>query len=112
MPRRTTYFAPGGFVATLSQGNILRCSAVTTSKRAHEIVGGFDPALRYVVDWDFWIRVAERFGVAWLGGPPTVSVRWHAASETHRFKATFEDLEETERLAGKRATLDKRLPEL
>lgn len=105
---RPSHFAPGEFVAALSQGNILRCSAVTTCKHAHEFVGGFDPALHYVVDWDFWCRVAARFGVAWLDGPPTVSVRWHVASETHRFKAAFEDLEETERLARKLATLDKR----
>lgn len=91
-------FAPGTFVPPLSQRNILRCSAVTTSKRAHEAVGGFDPSYRYVVDWDFWLRVARRFAVTWINAPAKVSVRWHAASETHRFKAGLDDLEETERL--------------
>ncbi len=91
-------YPPGAFVGKLARQNVLRCSAVTTNKRAHEAVGGFDPSFRYVVDWDFWVRVAERFGVTWISGPPTVSVRWHAASETHRFKAGLDDLEETERL--------------
>lgn len=91
-------FPPGGFVPHLSQRNILRCSAVTTSKRAHEAVGGFDPSYRYVVDWDFWIRVADRFAVTWINAPSKVSIRWHAASETHRFKAGLDDLKETERL--------------
>jgi len=91
-------YPPGAFVQPLSQRNILRCSAVTTSKRAHEAVGGFDPSFRYVVDWDFWLRVAARFAVTWLNAPPKVSIRWHAASETHRFKAGLDDLEETERL--------------
>lgn len=97
-------YSPGAFVAPLSRQNILRCSAVTTSKRAHEVVGGFDPSYRYVVDWDFWLRVAERFGVTWINSPPKVSVRWHAASETHRFKAGLDDLEETERLLARLAS--------
>jgi hypothetical protein len=80
---------------------------VTTSKRAHEAVGGFDSSYRYVVDWDFWIRVSKRFGVAAFPGPSTVSVRWHAASETHRFKATFDDLEESERMTTSCGTLDQ-----
>jgi glycosyltransferase involved in cell wall biosynthesis len=105
---RVLAFPPGAFTRRLSRGNDLRCSGVTTNKAAHQAVGGFDPSYRYVVDWDFWLRVSERFGVAALLGPATVSVRWHAASETHRFKATFDDLEETERLATKQTTLDER----
>lgn len=91
-------YPPSAFVPHLSQRNILRCSVVTTSKKAHEAVGGFDPSYRYVVDWDFWLRVARRFAVTWINAPAKVSVRWHAASETHRFKAGLDDLEETERL--------------
>ncbi|MDG3004250.1 glycosyltransferase [Paludisphaera mucosa] len=102
VPGRFLDFPPGGFSPRLEGSNILRCSAVTTSKRAHEEVGGFDPTYRYVVDWDFWLRVADRFGVAWIAGEPKVSVRWHAASETHRFKLGLDDLEETERLLTRR----------
>ena len=46
------------------------------------------------LDWDFWLRVSRRWKVAWLARP-TVRVRWHAASETHRFKAGTADLEES-----------------
>ncbi|WP_165071734.1 glycosyltransferase family 2 protein [Paludisphaera rhizosphaerae] len=95
-------FPPGAFVAHLAEGNVLRCSAVTTNREAHQAVGGFDPKLRYVVDWDFWLRVADRFGVAWINGEPKVSVRWHGASETHRFKASLDDLEETQGLLTRR----------
>jgi hypothetical protein len=49
------------------------------------------------VDWDFWLRVARRRPVAWLARP-TVSVRWHAASETHRFASGTTDLDEQIRL--------------
>jgi len=92
-------FPPGGFAAELAVGNPVRCSAVTIRAAAHAEVGGFDPAYRYVVDWDFWLRVARRHAVAWLARP-TVAVRWHPASETHTFKVGTADLEETERLLG------------
>ncbi len=85
---------PGGLAAEMAGGNPLRCSAVTIRRAAFEDVGGFDPALGYVVDWDFWLRVSRRWKVAWLASP-TVRVRWHRASETHRFKTGMTDLEES-----------------
>ena len=59
--------------------------------------GGFDPRLRYVVDWDCWLRLSRKWPVAWLARP-TVQVRWHPASETHRFKTGLADLDETARM--------------
>lgn len=90
-------FPSGGFVAELAVGNPVRCSAVTLRREAHAAVGGFDPSYRYAVDWDFWLRVARRWGVAWRARP-TVAVRWHPASETHRFRAGTIDLDEQVRL--------------
>ena len=86
-------FAPGALLPELAVGNPLRCSAVTIGKAAFEEAGGFDPSYRYVLDWDFWLRVARRRPVAWLARP-TVAVRWHPASETHRFKTGTTDLDE------------------
>jgi hypothetical protein len=90
-------FGPGEFLAELAVENPLRCSAVTIRRQAHAEVSGFDPSYRYVVDWDFWLRVSTRYPVAWLARP-SVAVRWHSASETHRFKTGTADLEETSRL--------------
>jgi len=90
-------FAAGAFAAALAVENPLRCSAVTIGATAHAEAGGFDPSYRYVVDWDFWLRVARRRPVAWLARP-TVAVRWHPASETHRFQTGTTDLDETARL--------------
>ena len=59
--------------------------------------GGFDPRLGYVVDWDCWLRLSRKWPVAWLARP-TVQIRWHPASETHRFKTGLADLEETSRM--------------
>ena len=88
-------FAPREALAPMAAGNPLRCSAVTLRARAHSDVGGFNPALRYVVDWDFWLRVAANWSLAWIAST-TVDIRWHLASETHRFKMSTIDLEETE----------------
>ncbi len=91
-------FEPGRLLLALAASNPLRCSAVSLRVAAHRELGGFDDRWRYVVDWEFWIRLASRFPVRWLGGQPTVEVRWHAGSETQRFRSNTVDLEETERL--------------
>jgi glycosyltransferase involved in cell wall biosynthesis len=90
-------FLPEGVVPLLAVGNPLRCSAVSIRVAAYQDVGGFDPAYRYVLDWDFWLRVARRWRLAWLA-QPTVKVRWHRDSETHRFKVGSDDLDESRRL--------------
>ncbi len=92
-------FAPGALLPELAVGNPLRCSAVTIRKDAAAEAGGFDPSYRYALDWDFWLRVARRRPVAWCA-QPTVAVRWHPASETHRFKTGTTDLDEQVRLLG------------
>jgi GT2 family glycosyltransferase len=83
--------------AEMVDGNPLRCSAVTIRRAAFDDAGGFDPGLRYVLDWDFWLRVSRRWKLAWLARP-TVRIRWHGASETHRFKSGISDLEESARM--------------
>ncbi len=87
---------PGQLARSMAGGNPLRCSAVTLNVAAFRQAGGFDPRLRYVVDWDFWLRLSRTWRVAWLQ-TPTVLVRWHPASETHRFKTGMADLDESAR---------------
>ena len=62
-------FPSGTLAAAMVEGNPLRCSAVTIRRAAFEDVGGFDPTLRYVLDWDFWLRVSRKWKVAWLARP-------------------------------------------
>jgi glycosyltransferase involved in cell wall biosynthesis len=90
-------FEAGAAVAEMAHENPFRCSAVTLRAEAHADIGGFDPSYRYVVDWDAWLRIARRWSLAWLSRP-TVAIRWHPASETHRFKTGTADLDETARL--------------
>jgi glycosyltransferase involved in cell wall biosynthesis len=90
-------FQPGELASRMVVANPIRCSAVTLRAAAHADVGGFDPSLRYVLDWDFWLRLSRSWRVAWRA-TPTVAVRWHAESETHRFKTGTTDLDEIARL--------------
>ncbi|MDB5349004.1 MAG: hypothetical protein JWN86_251 [Planctomycetota bacterium] len=94
---RDLTFAPGESVRAMAIENPLRCSAVSLRARAHTAVGGFDASYRYVVDWDFWLRIGRDWAIAWLARP-TVDIRWHLASETHRFATGTTDLDETTRL--------------
>ena len=98
-------FAPGQLAQEMACGNPLRCSAVTLRIAAHHDVGGFNPAFQYVLDWDFWIRASRKWKVAWLASP-SVQIRWHTESETHRLKAGRADLDETARLLDQLFALD------
>jgi glycosyltransferase involved in cell wall biosynthesis len=90
-------FVPGEAISLMSCSNPLRCSAVSIRVAAHRDAGGFDPSLRYVLDWDFWLRTSRSWKLSWLAGS-TVRVRWHLASETHRFKPGRADLDEAMRI--------------
>lgn len=87
---------PGTLAAEMILGNPLRCSAVTMRLAAFNEAGGFDASYRYVLDWDFWLRVSRRWRIAWLA-TPSVQVRWHPGSETFRLKTGTADLDETGR---------------
>ena len=90
------FLGPDG-IPPFAVSNPLRCSAVSISREAHTKIGGFDPIYRYVVDWDFWIRVAEQLPVAWRART-TTAIRWHPASETHRFAKGTADIDEAARM--------------
>jgi hypothetical protein len=95
----------GALAAEMASGNPFRCSGVTVRAATHRDLGGFDGSLRYVVDWDFWLRVSRKWRVAWLARP-TVQVRWHSGSETHRLKTGIDDLDETEWLLKQLLEID------
>ncbi|MHC5542256.1 glycosyltransferase, partial [Singulisphaera rosea] len=96
-PDRT--FPAGDALPLLAGSNPLRCSGVTIAEEAHRRLGGFDPSYRYVVDWEFWLRVAREWPIVWRSAS-TVAFRWHSSSETHRFKTGTKDLDETIRLVN------------
>ena len=53
--------------ATLVEKPCLQPSTVLLRRTAFERLGGFDPALRRVEDWDLWVRFADEYDAATLG---------------------------------------------
>ena len=88
-------FRPGEALAKMAVGNPFRCSAVSLRAAAHARAGRFNPDLRYAVDWDHWLKIATDWSIHW-SAETSVDIRWHPASETHRFKSGITDLEESE----------------
>lgn len=52
-------------------------SAVTVRRSLFEDVGLFDPCLVMLEDLDWYLRVARRYRIDFLGGHPVVSYRFH-----------------------------------
>jgi GT2 family glycosyltransferase len=63
----------------------LQCPSVVVRKSTYEKVGGFDEKLKYVVDWEMWVRIAAHFPVAYT--PKVLACyRHHGGSETVRLR--------------------------
>jgi glycosyltransferase involved in cell wall biosynthesis len=61
----------------------LQCPSVVVPKRVYSAIGPFRDDLRYIIDWEMWIRIAARFDVAYV--PEVLAAyRVHGGSETSR----------------------------
>ena len=81
----------------------LQCPAAVVRRDVYEVVGRFDETLRYVIDWEMWIRVAAHRDVAYV--PELLAIyRIHGNAESSRLKsagAITNDLTRgLERIAG------------
>ncbi len=71
----------------ISAGQRLLCPSVVVRSETYKKVGGFDARLKFVVDWEMWVRIAASGAVAYH---PTalVEYRVHDQSETARLKSS------------------------
>lgn len=67
-------------------------SSVLARAEAVRVVGGFDPRLRVVADWDLWIRLVQRSPVAAVARPLVGYVR-HADSMSRQLEELRHELE-------------------
>ena len=67
----------------ISAGQLLQCPAACVRRSVYDQVGGFDSSLRFIVDWEMWIRIAASFKVAYVS-EPLVTYRVHEQAETVR----------------------------
>ncbi len=84
--------APAGpqVARTLLAGNVILCpSGVVVSTELLREVGGFDPALPIMPDWDLWIRLALASPLASCERPLLAYLR-HSRSQTSAGGATFD----------------------
>jgi len=63
----------------------VQCPAAVLRRSTYQQVGGFDPALRWVIDWEMWIRVALATPVVYVA-EALATYRMHAGAETRRLK--------------------------
>jgi glycosyltransferase involved in cell wall biosynthesis len=55
--------------------NFISMSGAIVRREALEQVGGFDEAIRFMEDWDLWLRLAVRFPAAYTSEPTFVQRR-------------------------------------
>jgi glycosyltransferase involved in cell wall biosynthesis len=75
--------SPEALLAELRRRNPMPAGSSNVVVRAALLteVGGFDPALRHLADWDLWLRLARRGRPAWVAAP-LVAYRIHPAQAT------------------------------
>jgi glycosyltransferase involved in cell wall biosynthesis len=59
----------------------IQCPSVVVRRDVYAAVGGFRHDLRYLLDWEMWIRIAARYSV-WYEPRILATYRRHPASET------------------------------
>jgi glycosyltransferase involved in cell wall biosynthesis len=75
--------SPELLLSVLARKNLMPAGCSNVVVRAEELsaVGGFDPGLRHLADWDLWLRLAQ-IGLPALSRAPVVAYRIHPAQAT------------------------------
>jgi glycosyltransferase involved in cell wall biosynthesis len=75
--------SPESLLSLLAKKNLMPAGCSNVVVRAKDLaeVGGFDPGLRHLADWDLWLRLA-RLGPPALARAPVVAYRLHPAQAT------------------------------
>ena len=76
-----------GWLEMISAGQRLQCPSVVVRSETYRKVGGFDTRLKFVIDWEMWVRIAAFSAVAYLP-VALVEYRVHDQSETARLKSS------------------------
>jgi glycosyltransferase involved in cell wall biosynthesis len=75
--------SPESLVSELPRRNLMPAGSSNVTIRASDLIsiGGFDPDLRHLADWDLWLRMASVSRPA-LANKPLVGYRIHPAQAT------------------------------
>ncbi len=88
-------FIPGAELVRglLSHGNFIPCQTVVVRASAYAAVGGFNAGLGFALDLEMWLRLASKWGAAYLADP-YVEVRRHGEQESNRFLGSAREIDE------------------
>ena len=95
---RIAWGTGSGLSAVLFQKNSIRLASSVVRRTAFEAIGGFDTSLFGGEDWEFWVRLADRFPIAHL---PEVLIQRRVHAEN------VSRVHSLERSAGKLQALEK-----
>jgi glycosyltransferase involved in cell wall biosynthesis len=75
--------SPTSLVSLLPMKNLMPAGSSNVMVRARDLaaIGGFDPGLRHLADWDLWLRLSK-VGLPALVDEPIVAYRIHAGQAT------------------------------
>ncbi len=78
----------GPVLERLVCNNFVCLSSVLIQKQAYLNAGGFSERIRYVEDWELWIRLASEYEIAYVD-EPLVKYRIHSASGSRSTRKTL-----------------------
>jgi glycosyltransferase involved in cell wall biosynthesis len=87
------------FVEPLVTGYHVQCAAIVVKKSTYEVVGGYDPNLKHALDWEMWIRIANKFPIFY---EPKILACWrnHSNATTSKQIRTGENLRDIAKAIG------------
>jgi hypothetical protein len=91
-----TVVEPHSLNRLLYYGDYIIQPAAFFSREAYQSVGGLDKSLNWAMDWDLWIRLAQKFELLYIG-KTMASYRWLGSNKTA--EGGFDRLEEVEAVA-------------
>lgn len=92
-PHRTSSGILDDAAVELIKSCFITAPSVVVARKAYEQVGGFAPFLRYVHDWEMWVRVATQGKVGYMHQPYFL-YRLHGGSGTSELAVTGVRLKE------------------
>jgi glycosyltransferase involved in cell wall biosynthesis len=63
-------------------GNPVMAVAAMFRRSVLDVIGGFDPSIKYADDYDLWLRIAAQHAVGYVD-EPIARYRWHAENNSH-----------------------------
>jgi glycosyltransferase involved in cell wall biosynthesis len=87
------------FVEPLVTGYHVQCAAIAVRRSTYEQLGGFNPDLKHALDWEMWIRIANKSPIFY---EPKILACWrnHSGATTSRQIRSGENIRDIAKAIG------------